>query len=343
MLEIRHALRIESLAGFGFADCRILPAILLLALLALPLTACTPAPKPELRIGTNIWPGYEPLYLARSLGLLKGTGISLIEYPSSTETMRALRHGGIEAGALTLDEVLTLAQDGIDLRIVLLLDVSDGADAVIARPGIESMEDLRGRTIGAESSALGGYMLSRVLDKAGLKQEDVHIIPLMLDEHEQAFIENRVDAVVTFEPVKSRLLEQGGKIVFDSSMIPGEVVDVLVVRAAILADHPESLNTLAELWFHALDYVQREPADAARRMQARLRLPADRVLEQFAGVHMGDRRENDAFFDDAASASVKNATLMMQVMRRQQLLRRDVDVNRLFAGHASYKSTGTTP
>ncbi|MDQ6965332.1 MAG: ABC transporter substrate-binding protein, partial [Mariprofundaceae bacterium] len=237
----------------------------------------------------------------------------------------------------------TLAQDDIDLRIVLLLDISDGADAVIVQPGIAGLEDLRGKTIGAESSALGGYMLSRLLEKAGLKPADVQILPLMLDEHEQAFVNKRVDALITFEPVKSRLLLRGGQVVFDSSMIPGEVVDVLVVRAQVLAEHPESLNTLDTLWFRALDYMQRKPGDAAQRMQGRLKLPAEMVLEQYAGLHLGDRKANKAFFDNAASTTVKNATLMMQVMRRQQLLHDDVDVQRLFSGHAQSKAAGATP
>ncbi|MDQ6966158.1 MAG: hypothetical protein Q9M23_04455, partial [Mariprofundaceae bacterium] len=107
MLEGTQALRTETPGWIRLAIGRALPVVMLLALLLTQLlAACTPAPKPDLRIGTNIWPGYEPLYLARSLGLFKDTGISLIEYPSSTETMRALRHGSIEAGALTLDEAL---------------------------------------------------------------------------------------------------------------------------------------------------------------------------------------------------------------------------------------------
>lgn len=331
-------LRNESLRKLMWAITRSVSCALLLSLL---LTACTPPPKPQIRIGTNIWAGYEPLYLADSLGLLDHTGISLIEYASSRETMRALRHGSIEAGALTLNEVLTLAGDGVDLHIVLLLDVSDGADAVIAHPWIGAPADLRGRNIGLESSSLGGYMLNRLLETAGLRLDEIHIVPLLPSELERAFIDKSVDAVVSFEPVKSRLLDAGGKVIFDSSQIPGEIVDVLAVRADVLAAHPDSLNSLAASWFQALDYMQQHPDAAARGMQPRLGLPTDQILTQFNGIRMGDRQANRDFFDNPASPPVKKASLMLQVMQAQRILNREVDVSRLFAGgHADF---GTAP
>jgi len=307
------------------------------------LPACTPPPAPQIRIGTNIWAGYEPLYLARSLGLFEGTGISLLEYESSGETMRALRHGSIEAGALTLDEVLTLAHDGMDLRIVMLLDISDGADAVIAHADITDAAALRGRAIGVESSALGGYMLTRLLDKAGLKLDDVQVVPLSLNQHEKAFIDRTVDAVVTFEPVSSRLQSIGGKVIFDSSQISGEIVDVLAVRAEFIAAHPDALNALAEKWFQTLAYMQANPDIAAQRMQPRLRVPSQAIATQFKNIHMGDRHANEIFFDDTTHTAVKKASLLMQVMRAQGLLNHDIDVDRLFSGSHTFASSKDTP
>ncbi len=323
-----------------FALLRTLLATLLLTLLT---SSCTPAPKPDICIGTNVWPGYEPLYLARSLGWFRESGIRLIEYTSATETMNALRHGAIGAGALTLDEVLTLAESGVDLRVLLLLDISNGADAVIAQPNINSSESLRGRTIGVESTAVGGYMIHRMLQKAGLSLRDVHILPLTLEKHETAFTSRRVDAVVTFEPIKSRLLAHGGQVLFDSSMIPGEIVDVLAVRSEVFKTSPEVFARLAEKWFRALEYMQKQPDDAARRMQPRLRVPLEQFLQQYDGLQLGSSQVNQAFFNDKNNPPVKKAVQLMRVMRQNELLRHDVDVNRLFASGPIHVARGDRP
>lgn len=58
-----------------------------------------------LRIGTLVWPGYEPLYLARERGYLDPKSVRLVEYPSNSEVTRAFRNRAIEAAALTFDEV----------------------------------------------------------------------------------------------------------------------------------------------------------------------------------------------------------------------------------------------
>ena len=74
-------------------------------LLAALLPAGRPAQEP-LRLGTNVWPGYEPLYLARSR--LSGSRAGETGgVRSATQVMHALETGAIDGGALTLDEVLT--------------------------------------------------------------------------------------------------------------------------------------------------------------------------------------------------------------------------------------------
>jgi len=314
--------------------------LLFSCLLLVFIAACTPEPQSIVRVGTNVWLGYEPLYLARSLGWLKGTNVRLNEYNSSTEVMRALRDGSIEAGALTLDEALRLADDDVSLRIVLLMDVSHGADAVIARSGsgVHAPSDLRGRKIGVESSALGAYMLSRMLEKSGLQLADVHIVSLPLEQHEAVFAAGKIDAVVSFEPVKSRLVARGGQVIFDSSQIGGEIVDVLAVRQSFLARHPDAFRQLTKQWFRALEYIQQHPADAAQRMRPRLHLPVDKIMQQYQGLDLSDLPTNRAYF--SAGVAAKKAAHLMQVMRVQGLLRSEVDTTHLFSGRLKFDAGG---
>ena len=138
---------------------------LLLAFLALVLllAGCGRDPEPVLRIGTNVWIGSEPLYLARDLGHLDSRAVRLVEYPSASEVLRAYRNQTIDGMVISMDELLGLAADGLQPKVILVVDVSHGADVVVGRPGMRTMMDLRGRRVAVERSALGAFVLARAL------------------------------------------------------------------------------------------------------------------------------------------------------------------------------------
>ena len=108
-------------------------------LLALLLVACGPATRDPLRVATLPWPGYETLHLAQSLEYINESDIRLIELVNTSQVASALRNGTVAAATITLDSALTLMQEGVDLSVVLVMDYSFGADAVIARPGITNV------------------------------------------------------------------------------------------------------------------------------------------------------------------------------------------------------------
>jgi NitT/TauT family transport system substrate-binding protein len=310
---------------------RKLMRLLTLGLVAILLGACGQEP-PVMRIGTNVWPGYEPLYLARDLGLLDEQRYRLVEFSNNSQSIAAYRNGTLEAAALTLDEVLLLAQDGFDPQLVLVMDISHGGDVIIGRPEIAELKDLKGRRVGVENNALGAYTLSRALDLAGLKPIDVEVRSFTIDQHERALTEGKVDAVVTFEPVRTRLLAAGNRQLFDSTQIPGEIVDVLVVRKDFLQQHPERARELLQQWFKALDHLRQHPRDAAQHMAKRQQITPTEVLESYEGLILPDRDRNRRLLGNDGQRPELEATAkrLASVMYRDELLKTDVDVSRLF-------------
>jgi NitT/TauT family transport system substrate-binding protein len=279
-----------------------------------------------LAVGTNVWPGYEPLYLARNLGYYNDS-IRLVEYSSATEVLRAIRNKLIDVATLTLDEVLLLRQSGVDVRIVLVTDISNGGDVIVARPGIESLADLKGRKVGVESTALGAYVLTRALQKVGLTPADVQVVPIEVASHYMAYTDNVMDAVVTFEPVRSQLLRDGAHLVFDSSQIPGEIVDVMVVREEVLAGKEEQIQGLISGWFKALTYLSVNPNDASKRMTGRLNLSPEEVLASYEGLILPDPEGNLDMFDESQALSlIQTAKNLTTIMIEANLLDRSPNV-----------------
>jgi len=296
-----------------------------LFLAGLLLAGCR-TPSSSLRIGANVWPGFEPLFLAHSLGYYDGQPIRLVDFPSSAEIIRAYRNRAIDIAAVTADEALQVTEKLSGQRIVLVCDFSNGADVILTKPHFPSMKDLYGRRIGVEQNALGAYTLARALEISGMKAGDIIVVPVPLEEHESAYAADQVDAVVTFEPRRTRLLAAGARQVFDSSQIPGEIVDVLLTRQELVEADGDTLTALVHGWFRSLDYLRRHPQDAARRLAPREQVRPEDFLQSLQGLELPDHAANLRLLG-RSTGSLEGALRRLQtVMIQNQLLSRTQDV-----------------
>ena len=286
---------------------------------------------PSLRVGTNVWPGYEPLYIARNLGHYNDQTVRLVECSSASQVIHSFRNNNLEVAALTLDEVLLLKDNGYDVKIILVTDVSDGGDVILGNAGIRRLTDLHGRQVGAESTALGAYVLTQALRSVGMSVADVNVVPLEVDEHERAFSEGKVDAVVTFEPVSSRLIAGGAVRLFDSTQIPDQIVDVLAVRGSTIDATSEQLAVLLQGWFLGLRHLQEQPQDAGRQMAERMQLSSRDALASLVGLRIPDLDENLSLLGGSRPRLVDTAEQLADIMIEQELLHREIDVTQLFS------------
>jgi NitT/TauT family transport system substrate-binding protein len=254
--------------------------------------SCRVSPPGPLRLGANLWIGYEPLFAAERLGLLDRDRVHLVELPSSSEVIRAFRNRSLDAAALTLDEVLILRSLGVDVVVFLVTDTSNGGDVVLGRPPISGVGDLRGKRVGVESGALGAYMLSRCLDAGGLTVGDITPVPVPVNEHAAAYESRLVDAVVTFEPVRSSLIKAGAVTLFSSVQIPGEIVDVLAVARDRVAAHPGQVEHLCDAWFRAVERFEAEPENMAALVGQRFKQPVVDVIGALELIEIPSRTEN---------------------------------------------------
>jgi NitT/TauT family transport system substrate-binding protein len=254
------------------------------------LGACSP-PESVLRVGSIVFPGYEFMFLARDMGLLDERRVRMVELLANTDTLRALAAGQIEAAALTMDELVSARNDGVDLRAVLIYDVSAGADAVLAHAPV-TLSTLANKRIGVEDSAVGAVMLSALLKAAGLSPDQVQKVPVTLDRTEEVFRRGAIDVVVTTEPWASRLEKSGALRLFDSSAIAGRIVDVLAVRAQALETHANALRYLIAGHFAAQALLRTDPQKAAAWMAPRLQTAAADVPSLFRRLQLPGVEQN---------------------------------------------------
>lgn len=295
------------------------------------LAGCGREPESALRIGTNVWIGSEPLYLARELGQLNPDVVQLVEYPSASEVLRAFRNQAIDGMVISLDELFGLAVDGLEPRIILVVDVSHGADVVVGRSGMRSMKDLQGKPVAVESGALGAFVLSRALALNGMQAGDVTVVHLESNEQPGAFAKGQVDGAVTFDPYRAQLLQAGATTLFDSTQIPGEIVDLIAVRAGVLDTQPKAIQALLTGWFNAIDYLKREPQDAARRMGIRQQTSGEQFLDALKGLHIPLREENLKMIGGENPELAVSGRRLMARMQEAKLLRTGVEIEKVLA------------
>lgn len=205
-------------------------------------------------LAVNIWPGTESLIVARETGLLPRERINFVEISWSTASMRAFGNRAADVVVLSLSEALLLHELGSSFRLILAVDDSDGADAVIGRDGVSNVADLKGKKVGVEVRSAGHYLLGRALGEAGLTLKDVELVPLNLPESETAFSELGVDAVVTAEPWLTRIVKKNNaKVIFDSRQTPGELTRVLVARGVTIDESGPALAALVDAHFQNLN------------------------------------------------------------------------------------------
>jgi len=305
--------------------------VLACLVLALALSGCMREPETALRIGTNVWIGSEPLYLARELGRLDPAAVQLVEYPSASEVLRAFRNQAIDGMVISLDELFGLAADGFQPRIILVVDVSHGADVVVGRRGMRTMGDLKGKSVAVESSALGAFVLSRALALNGMQASDVNVVHLESNEQTGAFERGQVDGAVTFDPYRAQFLQAGARTLFDSAQIPGEIVDLLAVRASAIDKEPKAIQALLAGWFDAIDYMTRNPKDAARQMGIRQQTSGEQFLAAQKGLHVPSRDENLRMLGGTTPELAVTGRRLMSLMVEAKLLRAQLDIEGLLA------------
>ncbi|TNF01446.1 MAG: hypothetical protein EP326_04250, partial [Deltaproteobacteria bacterium] len=218
---------------------------------------------------------------------------SLVEYPSAEVVQRDFEKGAIDIAFLTLDEALKVTTKVKDLVVFKVINFSNGADAIIGQKGVNSLKDISGKIVGYESTALGAYMLHRALEFASLKATDVKAITVPLNNHIEAFLTKKVDVIVTFEPNSSKLIASGGNILFDSSQIPYEVIDLMVIRKSTLMKNREQVQEILKIWDQTIDSFLSDKLSSLFVINQRLKMDKEDLFKVYNKLQFAQEKTDE--------------------------------------------------
>lgn len=299
------------------------------------LQACNPGPKPDaskppLRFAHNLWPGYFPITIAQAKGFFKEQGVSVeIIYTEDQQPQIAAFYAGKYDGlALPLGSIIIASGNNPDIRVVYVIDDSVGGDAVVARSEIETIQDLRGRTVGATLGGFGELFVELMLQTAGLNRSDITLINTDSNHVPELLASNRIQAGQAWEPYVSRAVEDGGRMLFSSQQTPGLIIDTIMFRGAVLRERPEDVRAFIRACFQAIEYWEAHPAEVQTLVAQALNIPPEEI--SLKGIKLLKADDNwRAFQTDNPHSLYQNARRYAEFYIRTGSLGRMPDIKKL--------------
>ncbi|MEO6340355.1 MAG: putative urea ABC transporter substrate-binding protein [Caulobacteraceae bacterium] len=240
--------------------------------------AAAPAEK-EFQIGWTIYAGWMPWPYADQAGIVKkwadkyGVKIKIVQINDYAESLNQFTAGKLDAVTSTNMDALTVpAAGGKDTTMLMVGDYSNGNDGIILKNGA-TLAAIKGRTVNLVENSVSHYLLARGLEKAGLKFTDIKTMNTSDADIVAAFGAAGTQAVVTWNPQLSEIKKQAGaKEVFDSSQIPGEILDSLAISTETLKANPNLGKALVGIWYETLALMKQDTPEgkAAREAMAKL-------------------------------------------------------------------------
>ena len=250
-------------------------AALVAALLSLALPAYG---KDDYRIGWSIYVGWMPWGYAADAGIVDkwaekyGITIEMVQFNDYIESINQYTAGAFDGCTMTNMDALTIpAAGGVDSTALIVGDFSAGNDGILLKGADAKLADIAGQQVNLVELSVSHYTLARALDSIGLSERDVRVVNTSDADIVAAFASDDVTSVVTWNPLLSEILAMPDVTnVFDSSMIPGEIIDMLVVNTQTLAADPRLGKALAGAWYETMAAMSDagEAGDEAKTLMA---------------------------------------------------------------------------
>ncbi len=289
----------------------------------------------QVSIGIATWPGFAPVFVASERGYFGGVEVEVDIVDDFSARQAAYTSGRHDFTIYTIDSLAFDAGHGVDGQIVLVLDESRGADGLVVRSGIGTVQDLRGRRVAYTRGSPAHFFLVDTLRDAGMTVADITTVEVDDPTRAaEAFLAGSVDAAVTWEPYLSQVRESGkGTVLADTRTRPGRVVDVLVASRDVVRNRPELVEAVVRGWRRALDEVHEPRPDTMAIMAQGLGMPEQDFTGGAAGVAFADHGMNRTWLEAPAGQPSRGVTLFQtagQIWRTEQLSQTPEDAARYF-------------
>lgn len=274
---------------------------------ALTLSAATTMAEP-LKISYSDWMGYLPWDIAQQKGFFKNRGVEVdlkwFEYMPAIDAFAANQ---VDAVSCAASDALVMTATGTRNIMILMHDYGNGNDQIIAKPGINSIKDLKGKKVGVEIGVISHIFLLKALEENGMTEDDVTLVNMSNSQAAQVFASDEIDAVAAWQPATGQALEAvaGSKDIANSSEVLNVVYDGLFVSPQSLRARRDEWQKVVEAWYDAMAFM-REPAnrdEVLKILSSRINMSPEKYAPLLPGTYVVNQEETIALLDKTAAVN----------------------------------------
>jgi NitT/TauT family transport system substrate-binding protein len=267
----------------------------------------TPPTSEPLRVSFHSWIGNGIYLIAKEKGFWEKEGLKVeLQQVDDNAVSKQLLSSNKVDGIMgwTPETIQVLADSGVPMKVVFATDVSDGADGIIAKEGINTLEDLKGKTLSFESGSPSHLFLSYLLDQAGISISEIKTVNQTASDAGAAFVAGKVDSAVTWEPWLTKASERkGGHILVSTKDLP--ILPALpAFRTAVVTNRPQDVKAFMRGVFAAMDYVKSNPDESYEIIAKGYNLSKQEVVDQIPTFHWMNYQDNLKYFSQSTDPSV---------------------------------------
>ena len=265
-------------------------------------------PMQPIKIGYSDWPGWVAWQVAIEKGWFKEAGVEVdFKWFDYSASMNAFAANQLDAISISHGDNLVIAAGGTRGMMIMATDYSAGNDVIIAKAGIQSVQDLKGKTIAVEKGLVDHNLLTTALNDVNIQEHEVNLVNAVTNELPQVFASPDVAAIAVWQPVANQALQNvaGAKIIYSSKDKPGLIYDTLTVNMSHLARHPQEWKKIIQVWDRTVRYIH-DPAtrhDALNIMAKRVGVAPEQYAQFMQGTHLLDLKANQAVFKKSSDLS----------------------------------------
>jgi len=227
--------------------------------------------RDSFRLAWSIYVGWMPWGWAADQGIVDkwadkyGIEIEVVQINDYIESINQYTAGAFDGCVMTNMDALTIpAVGGVDSTALIVGDFSNGNDGIVSKTAT-GVAGLEGERVNLVELSVSHYLLARALEENGLAERDLTVVNTSDADMVSVFTSTAdVEHVVTWNPLLAEVAAYPGATkLFDSSEIPGEIIDMMVVDTAVVAANPDFGKALVGAWYETMAMMAGD--DAAGR------------------------------------------------------------------------------
>ena len=301
------------------------------------LHGCSFLPKTQLqplKIGITSWPGFDIILYGETAGIFKKRGleVELVRFENQQDSTRAVMRGSLDGAFTSLWDGVTVDSGEDKPEVLLVTNISAGADGIVSQEPIKKVAELKGKKIGAKLNTVNHLILLEALNKYNLSAKDVKIEDISNETAAKLIEDKKLDAAVIWQPLLGETAKKiGGNIIYTTKEVDSLIIDIFLTRSNNVNSKKAEWIQFLSTWLDIMYAVDTKPQEVYSQVAQKLKQLPIAFANDYNGLKKGDLEMQKRMFQKQSrldEAIEEMGKLLESDPRSGRSLRKDIEINK---------------